>query len=382
MLNSSPWKGFYLDKGCHLFKHAGGRNGQILLDLMANDTVPVSVNYASVTNGVKTEGIAIPNLGTPGCDSARILEELMRASAEPLRPCENLQQTLETRFGATAAARLADVAWKMYRAAPASLDAAGFPLSPFRRIKFLPDPQAEALKADPVLDDRIASASRAGATRNFYPARHGLRGFCERAEETLKKLGVRIDLGRKIEGFGEFDVDRVLWTSGLAALEKLRTGGDTIARHMHHVPMVLHYFVIEKTAEGPYTYLQDFDRDDHVFRASVPGAYAPDSCPDGLSYVCCEVPTTLDSPEWGDPAAFAERAWQELRQHGVVGPGRPIEQLSVKTPTSYWMPRVGYTEAAAEFLAAESSDASLISTDDLVFSKNEIVRSLRRTLHA
>jgi hypothetical protein len=383
VLNSSPWKGFYLDKGCHLFSHSGDRAAEVLLDLQVNDTAPVAVRYASVTNARKTDGLAIPNLESHGRYTANAIRcELLQAVAEPARPCTNLKQALGARFGPTAAGLLASIAHKIYRAVPESLDACGFPLTPFRRIKFLPDLEAEALKADPVLDDRVASALRAGAKRHFYPGRHGLRGFCDRAEERLKQLGVTLELGRPLENLDDVDAHCVLWTSGLPALEKLGTGGDTVARHVHHVPMVLHYFVIEKSAEGPYTYLQDFDLDDYVFRTSVPGNYAPHSCPEGLSYVCCEVPTTLDSPEWRDPAAFAERAWAEVRRHGVVTSAQPIESLSVKTPTSYWMPRVGYTQAAAklgDFLAAK---ASLQCMDELVFSKNEIVRAMLEGLHA
>jgi protoporphyrinogen oxidase len=402
-LSSAYWKGFYLDKGCHLFDNSDDRTTAVLLDLLGDNVASVSVRYASVTNGTKVDGIAIPNLEAYGPEVGRdLLYELIHAAARPPGHCQNLQETLDARFGATAGRYLATAAYKMYRIDPARLDAEAFRLSPFRRIKFLADPVADLLKESPLFDDRVASSSeadtmrfyrdraRAYPHRNFYPKTHGLRGFFENAGERLHALGVSMQLGQTIERLevtahaaaivlsnGEkITGDRVLWTSDTRTLEHVLMRGTTIADYVHSVPMVLHYFVIEKAAEGAYTYIQDFDVDDYFFRASVPGGYVANAHPEGLSYVCCEVPTTVESPEWQSPEAFAERAWAQLQRYGVVRSDRPLDTLTVKTPTSYWMPRVGYGNACKSITAHLEDTPRLVCADDLVFSKDDIVRSL------
>jgi len=403
VLNSANWKGFHLDKGCHLFDNSDDKMTAITMDILGDNVAPVLVRYASITNGIKAEELAIPNLEAYGPAAGRdILHELVEASVAPDRPCANLQQRLDARFGATAGRYLAAAARKMYRAEPVSLEAESFRLTPFRRIKFVADPVADVLKGSPVLDERVASSSqsdpmrfyrdRAGMYphRNFYPKAHGLRGFCEQAQERLNKLGVSVRLGQAMERLRldsnkaavvlsngeEISGDRMLWTSGLEALEKFLGESRAISEYIHHVPMVLHYFVIEKSAEGPYTYVQNFDLQDYVFRASVPGGYVAGACPEGLSYVCCEVPTTMDSPEWQRPDDFAERAWAELQKYGVVRADRPVETLTIKVPTSYWMPRVGYGEASRKMAAPLKDEPRFVRTDDLVFAKNDIIGSL------
>lgn len=399
----SDWNGFCLDRGCRLFSNSDDTTTAILMDILEDNVAPIMVRYASVTNRIKTDGVSIPDLGAYGQDAGRdILRELVKASAQPDGECRNLQEKLDARFGATAGRYLAAAAYKMYRTEPVTLEAESFRMTPFRRIKFLADSVTDVLKENPVLDDRVASSSqsdpmrfyrdRAGAYpyRNFYPKAHGLRGFCEKAQERLDKLGVSVLLGQAMERLDinsrgaavvlsngeEIRGDYMLWTSGLEPLEKFLGLENTIGAYIHHVPMVLHYFVIEKAAEGPYTYLQNFDREDCVFRASVPGSYGANTCPDGLSYVCCEVPTTIGSPEWNSPEECAQRAWAELQRYGVVRSDRWLETKTEKTPISYWIPKIGYLKVAHGITSRLQDKPRFVASDELVFSMNGIISSL------
>jgi protoporphyrinogen oxidase len=406
-VSSAPWKGFHLDNGCHLFDNSDDTITSIVLDILGDNVAPVAVRYASVTNRVKVDGISIPDLGAYGPDVARtVLSELVLAAATPEGDCRDLQDKLDARFGATAARYLAAAATKMYRVEPDQLDTAAFRLTPFRRIKFLADAAADRLKQNPVLDDRIASSSetdpmrfyRERATvyphRNFYPRTHGMRGFFETAGERLKTLGVsvrldqdvtRVDVGTHaitltLANGTTVSGDRLLWADGLATLEEKLLGETTLAERVHRVPMVLHYFLVEKGAEGPYTYVQDFDAEDYVFRASVPGSYVASTAAATLTYVCCEVPTTTESPEWKAPEAFADRAWRQLQRDGVVLSNRAIDALTVKTGTSYWVPRVGYGEAREHVVTQLHGIPRILCADDLAFSKEDIIRSLLQAI--
>ncbi|MDJ0677010.1 MAG: NAD(P)-binding protein [Calothrix sp. MO_167.B42] len=407
VLYSANWKGFYLDKGCHLFDNNSDITTSILMDILQGEVEPVSVRYASIINGIKTDGIAIPNLATYGEKSVQnILNELLAVLDKPNSSCTNLQEKLDARFGETASNYLASAAYKMYRTAAAELDADAFPLTPFRRIKFLDDSIANVLKESPTLDERIAASSQNDpmkyyrdsaqtySFRNFYPKEHGLRGFCEKAKQRLEELGVTTIMGYGIEKLNftssqatvilsngeEISGDRILWTAGIEPMGKLLGYSEEISKYIHHVPMVLYYFVIPKDMEGQYTYLHNFQQEDIFFRASVPGSYGIKTCPAGLSYVCCEVPTTLNSPQWHSPEDFVELVWKELQQYEVVREGRPLDTLTVKTPTSYKMPKVGYQDIITKITDSLKTEHRIIGADQWDFSKNDIINSLQNVL--
>lgn len=404
VLNSVPWKGFHLDKGCHLFDNDEDFTTFIVMEILGHKVHPVSVKYASITNRIKTEGFAIPDFGVYGDRIKRdILYELVQAAAKGAQPTsQNFQERLEVQFGATASHLLTKAVRKMYCVDAVNLDESAFALSLFTRIKFLDNPLANILKISPTLDDRVAASSQADpmrfyrhkaqkySFRNFYPPTHGLRGFGEAAERYLPQLGISLIMGRSIDKLtfdksnvsltlsnGETVVgDFLLWTAGIEPLVKTMGVVNHVAEYIHHVAMVLYYFVIPKEGEGSYTYIHNFDQEDLLFRASVPGSYGINNCPDGLSYVCAEVPTTIGSPQWHNPQGFADQVWQELQRYEVVCCERPIDMLCVKIPTSYKMPKVGYWQALEE-TTKQINEHRLIGAEQWDFSKNQIIRSLQ-----
>jgi protoporphyrinogen oxidase len=414
VLNSIPWKGFYLDKGCHLFANEDNLTTRIVMTILEDEFEPVHVRYASVMGGLKTDGIAIPNLGSFGQQVAQtILYEVVEASAEAEQASQNLKRQLEQRFGVTAAGYLARAAYKMYRIESTEIEADALRMTPFRRIKFLDDALANILKQSPSLDARVAASSQNDPMRfyrhqaqeysfkNFYPKEKGLHRFCEKAEEKLRELGVTILTDTKVEQLTvntqrarshshvtlrlstglELVGKRVLWALGLDVLEQLFGWGRQIAAHIHQVPMVLYYFVIEKDAEGPYTYLQNFSQENRFFRASIPGGYISDSaCPDGYSYVCCEVPLSIGSAEWENPKHFAIPVWQELQKYEVVRSHQPIDMLSVTVPSTYKLPKVGYQQAVKQVTERLAHYPQIVGAEAWEFSKNDIIRSLQRAL--
>jgi protoporphyrinogen oxidase len=407
VLYSSEWKGFYLDKGCHLFDNTSDMTTSIIMEILQGDYAPVSVSYASVINAVKTDEIAIPNLASFGKNSARdILMELLIASTKPELNYQNLQENLDARFGAIAGSYLAIATEKMYRTKAIDLASEAFALTPFNRINFLDDAIANVLKESPTLDNLVAASSQSDPMkfyrdqaqaydfRNFYPKHYGMRGFCEKAKQHLVDLGVSMVMGSGIERLDtnntkvkvmlsngeEIAGDRIVWTAGIESFAKLQGYGEIISQQIHHVPMLLYYFAIEKEMEGKYTYLHNFDTQDLFFRASIPSSYGVNNCPEGLSYVCCEVPTNLDSPEWDRPEIFLEQVWFEMKQYEVIKQGNPMDSIITKTPTSYKMPKIGYPKAAEEITSFWKDNDLIIGLEQWDFSKNDIIQSLNKAL--
>ncbi len=405
VLRSVEMDGFVFDKGCHLFSNEADTITEIMMEILDGEYEPVHVKYASIINRKKTDGFAIPDFCSFGEDVSRqVLWEILEAAAAQPSESRNLQEVFDKRFGPTAGGLLTEAARKMYRLPPEELDAGGFGLSFFHRIRFIEDEAALVLKQSPPLDERIAASSqndplkfyRDTATkhdfRNYYPTGRGLLKFCENAERKLAEAGVTVRCGSPVESleFGDdckvafeggetLTGDRVLWTGEIEKLTSMLRLESAIGDYIKHVPMVLYYFVIERGTEGPYTYLHSFDAEDIVFRASVPGSYVEDSpCPEGKTYVCCEVPTDIGSPEWENKDAYASKAWEELQRHGVVTGDQPLDTKAFTIPVTYKMPKIGYWTELEQIEEVANKEPRLIGATEWDFSKNDIIRTILR----
>jgi phytoene dehydrogenase-like protein len=405
VLNSAEWNGYCLDKGCHLFDNDSNAETSIALELMQQAYIPINVVYASVTNGTKTDGIAIPDLQAFGEDRARdMLYEVTRASTDA-GVCEssgNLREVLDRRFGTTAGNMLGEAARKMYQIDIEELDASGFRLTPFNRVKIVDYEMAQVLKQSPLLDEKIAASSqgdplkfyrdKAGKYpfRNFYPNKSGMRGFCESASRCLDEQGVRVlmDCGLKDLQFGAsgaravlsngeiLEVDNVLWAAGIEPLAQFLGLEALVGRCLHQVSMVIYYYMFAKGLEGEYTYQRNYDPQDLFFTASLPGKYGPGTCPEGYSYACCEVPTHVGSPQWEDPEASTRRIWEELVRYGMVTGGEPEHTLAFKVPKTYKMPKVGFGTLVDAIWEKIGRESPIIGVEDWEFSKNDIIRDI------
>lgn len=406
VLVSRQWNGFWLDNGCHLFANDDDESTAVTLTILGDAAAPVAVRYASVTNGVKTDGTAIPDLAAYGPEYAqRIQTELTGAGDDGA--CRNLRERFDVRFGRTAGALVDSAFHKVYRIESSKVEADALRLTPFRRIQFLEANKARALKGlSSALDQRVAAPSQddpmrySGATkqgyphRNFYPIGRGMRTFGELAAARLKSVGVDLQLGVGIAGLKEhssgvelkladgrvLEADHVAWTATTDAFARLQGMHDAISPYTHRLAMVLYYFAIPKDAEGPYTYVHDFDRDHRVYRASVPGSYALDACPPGQSYVCAEVPTSLESPEWDDPDALRDVIWDEVRALGVAQ-GIPIDACHAKVAGAIVLPLIGYSEALRKALAQFEGSEKTVGLFESDYGKTNIIRSVRETIN-
>jgi protoporphyrinogen oxidase len=224
--------------------------------------------------------------------------------------------------------------------------------------------------------------------RSFYPKSGGMRGFATRAGRVLERAGVNIHNSVTIralslggsprlvtEAHGEFSPDRIVWTLGMGRLEPWLGGTKNIAAASVSVPMVLFYFAIEKSQETGMSYVNNFDETGLIFRASVPGAYGQENCPQGKSYVCCEVPAPTDGPVWQDPEQFVERVWQEALELGVAV-GRPLMTRCQKARESYKAPRVDFWQRSRELNHLAAQEPNLTVAPEWNFSTNRTITDL------
>lgn len=395
------WRGFSLDFGCHLFGNESDTSSQVLLDLMGGEVVPVDVRFASFLGGIRTDGFELPNLDSLGADvRSRILYELIEAAAPGTeKTSENLEEFLTNRYGQTACSVLNRCLHKALRVSARALAPEAIAATTFRRIRIGSDKMADLLKQIPTLDERIARGSaedpmryyrnqvRLYPHRSFYPATGGMLGFAQRARRRLEELGVDIVTGSEVTALelGEqisvrsaeqvFQAEQAVWTLGLGRLEPLLGGANRIAEASYTVPMVLYYFDIAREQERGMSYVNSFDESELVFRASVPGSYGPGTCPEGRSYVCCEVPTSLDDPVWNDPDAHRERVWDEAVRLGVAQ-GAPEACLVQKAKASYKAPMADFFRRSELLEARLSRQKQLIVPPEWAFSTTRTILEL------
>lgn len=401
------WEGFSLDYGCHVFGNESDRATALLLGLLGGGAHPVHLRFASIFNRVTTAGFELPALDSYGRElSAQALLELLERLEGPTLPPKSLQDLLENRYGPTVRSLLDRALNKVFGCSSSELAPEAISATTFGRIKLLDDSLSRTLKQIPELDARLAASSqddpmryhrknvRLYPYRSFYPLRGGMLGFIESAKQQLERAGVRFVKDDPIRTLTtqphphielqsglRLDSARLLWTSGLARLEKLLLGTETLRSAAVQVPMVLYYFAIEKQQETGLSYVNSYDPEDLVFRASVPGSYGQENCPPDQSYVCCEVPTALDRPEWQDPAAFAEHVWSEACRFGVVQ-GAPRAQKFQKVPVSYKAPRRDFFRLAEPIRTELTHHPLLLVSNEWTFSTTRTILSLQELLQS
>ena len=405
VMYSDEWNGFYLDKGCHLFDNENDEITDIMHEIMDGDVIRIQVKYASVTEGTKSNGIAVPDYKVlDRATQAQILFEVVEAATASSIEGFTLADLLRHRYGHTLAERLSSAARKMFHIDPSELDPVAFSSTAFRRVRIVPDKLSLLLKESPALDERIAASSqdeplkfyRHQATRyphrNFYPHGKGMRSFCEKALSHLQPLGVNVVFGETVEGISNheagqklvlsngqiLEADRVLWAMDAGVLAQIVFDRNPLQDLVHGVPMVVYYFKCPEEQVGDYTYIHDFSEDTLIFRASTPGVYGQQVDADGMTYVCFEVPTKMGSPEWNDPDAYLNAVWQEALSLDIVRGEQPKEHKVLRAPVSYRVAKKGFAVARDELMARlQDFSERIFVAEQTAFSKVDIVATLK-----
>jgi protoporphyrinogen oxidase len=365
VMRSFEWNGLALDLGCHLFDNTSERTFSIMQALGHGEFHPVDVRYGSITEGRKTDEVAVPDFSGSGEDRLKtIVWELLEATGTNRTDAADdasLSEYLSAQYGAEVHNALVPVVEKIFRVSPDRLDWRSVFSAPIRRIRVAPDPISRVLKESQALDQKLAVSSIDDPLRfidgavdrfphkNFYSSSGGLLGFCTRAEDCLRAIRVDLAFGARVqaikahrdsvecevEGGAVYRGNRLLWCLDVGPLASLLKCGTSTADLYVPVPMVLYYFLVPEDTKVGFTYLHDFSPNSKIYRVSSPGFYGGQANADGLSYICCECPTEVGSELWRDPGKFRGEVWAEVKEIGVVKAERPHGTKVVKTPVSY-----------------------------------------------
>jgi hypothetical protein len=402
VLFGGKWKQYSLDLGCHLFDNTNPEHTALLIEIFGDIIEPIFVQYAGRTCQHWHENFTVPSLARSPATQADLLLDLMQArSSNQQQSVHNYQQYLIERFGLSAGHLLVRACMKKVQFDPALLDPVACRVVLFDRVNMFDQQLSLFLKKIPEIDQVLAThsvedpmrfypeAKKVYPHRNFYP-RGGTNNFCIRAKEYLERIGVEIHLGTKIMQFDNNTVQldsglsisckKLFWTLELEKAEKLLLGSSEIESYIHPVPMLVVYFEVLEKDIAEYTYLHDHSDDTAVFRFSSIGKYSKQNI-DGYSYICCEVPTRLESEYWKNPDLFIEQFWQEAKLLQIVNSNAEYADYKIlKAPVTFKLPKIGFSAMEQQVRNKLSQFDTLILTDSSYFSTQDIAKVIHDEL--
>jgi hypothetical protein len=284
---------------------------------------------------------------------------------------------------------------------PSQLDPVASRVVLFDRVNLFEQDLTLYLKSLPDLDDVLAAHSNEDPMRfypeakvvypyrNFYP-KGGTNQFCEKAHSFLAQLGVRVLTGCMIDRLEagavvldtgeEVQFKKIFWTLDLEKAEKLAFGHSEMEKYIYPVPMVVAYFEAPLDAVSDYTYLHDHSDDTVVFRVSSAGKYSQQVV-NGHTYICCEIPTSIESVYWKNPELFIDQFWEESVMLGMIAPQTCYTDYKVlKAPVTFKLPKLGFSAMEARVRTKLGSFEHLILTDSSYFSTQDIAVVIHREL--
>lgn len=369
-LNSKPWNGFWLDNGTHNFDIRTPLGEEFFLDILRDDALIFEdQQWGTTTGSTWTYGFEFPEFHLDHPDiSKAIMAELVTLSKQPKPPLpDDYVGWYRSRYGDTLADQIMPMVQKYTGSDPAqvSADARGL-LGMFTRVRLGSDDEMIALKeASAFWDDRLAVTLACkdprfigkNANKRFaFPAKKGLKGFCEAAERRLADLGVTLfksapvtditDTGKAVTvkaGAHQISAPILFWSLPEIGLGKIL--GIEIDLAKSAIPVGTSFFVFEvpkDSIQGP-DYLHDYTLDRLPFRYNKAGVYGNQTKEDGYTYVTCEVPAHPAALKDTATEAAADKAWAALLDVGYLHPDTTYRDRTFwGHPVAYTLPKIGW----------------------------------------
>jgi len=409
ILCSKEWDGLYLDKGCHLLDFADAKSGRLFQEILGDAIHPVERRYASINRGLKSDGIAVPDMSLfPVKERTRAVHEIRAQARETETQCNTLGEKLVRHFGETAGNYVSNCVRRISMHDPGELAPEAFEtLRLVHRVRLGPDNEMEDLKSDPVLNERLAVASQTDPLRfyrhetpfthrNYYPSRKGMHGFCEVVADYLRTVGVELRLTSRlnellvcsskvkaiVETGDKIEADLCYWSLPTSLF--LRTIGvdDPLASYSRPVSMLLYYFRLRPEFVSDYTYIHDFTPERLCFRASAPGVYGRQTDRDGNTYVCAEIPVRAGTELWHTPEKETERIWEEMKDMDMVHRNGCFTAFRVeKLPVAFVLAGRGWGSAKSVHDSALATyKGSVLFGNSDTFGKTAIINAVESDL--
>lgn len=414
VLYSSEWDGLFIDKGCHLLDLHHAHSRQFFGEILDRNLSAVTCKYASVSGDGNRSELAVPDLQhLPKQVRQDAIAEVQNVALQNPPSGKSLADALANRYGNIIGGQLVDCARKMIAQNPHDLDSLALAsIGPLSRIRIGPDEEMLRLKqTSPSLDERLAASQAAvlaskgidgnGPARNAYPAKRGMRGFCEAASTYLQGMGVKIRTETNLEALSadgkaitaqisinnateKLTADRCYWSLPLVHLLPLTGVTDPCKDSSKAISMLIYAFRIAPEDAGDITYIHDYRSETRAFRSSTPGIYGMQQDRSGLTYVLCEVPCRMDEAIWREPEQFTQTIQREAVDIGVVSSFEAVRSVHVdRIPVAYTLPLKGAGDMNRKRLTALSRFSDrVVPGDSTAFGRAAITDAVAADLDA
>lgn len=408
ILYSSEWNGLFIDKGCHLLDFSNNDIANIYDSILGEEKVPVYRKYASINRGVKTDGIAVPDLSTFSKDErSRAIKELNECQVSLSNSNHSLKQGLQERYGNTIASYLYQAVKKLTTYLPEELSAEAIHSLPMERIRISSDEHMRELKKNPVLDAVLAVSSESNPLefypeqsdfpcRNYYPANKGMRGFCEAAKKYLEAIGVNIITNCSIKNIAiknnmlhvddakqEFVSDKAYWALPPSLFCRIMNIENPWQNCSMPVSMLIVTFSVKPEHIAAYTYIHDYTTETMIFRASTPGSYGQQLNKNGDTYLCAEIAARKESDIWNSTESYIDMIWLELKQIGLIDElANYIDFVIEKLPVAYMLQGKSWQNDSAAFgPIADSFSEHIVFSGSSSYGKTDLYNSIKNDLN-
>lgn len=402
VLNSPTWNNMNIDLGCHLFSNQGNENfTKDIINILSNEILKVSTSYSSFFQNKKTNDIAIPDFESLNRDDKNKIYHSLLNPSESISSVTSLEDFYVNRFGEEASKWINNFVKKAYGINSARLCKIANRQLPFNRIRIFPLKKALKLKESKFYDDRIAvpritnnlisSKENFFSFNEYYPSRGGLQFFCKKLEQKLIKNGVKFMLGNSIESIfadEKFNIKiqgsilkstYIYWAAPQYQLSNLFNIPINLKEFLFDVPLMLYYFTVERDMVSKENYIQNFDFDFNIYRASIQSNYADNNIPANIALICCEVPVNIGSELWNESEKYSQIIWEELFNMGIVFKSNYLNKKIIKTTAAYKLPLKGYLKAFNS-LKQEVIKERIFGISDWDYSKNDIMSNIYNDL--
>ena len=336
ILNGKKWKNFYIDNGCHLFD---GNEEQFNFFETVGGMQRHNVTYGSYNQGILKEDIATPEISNP--EQVKIvLKELQ--SLEKINNIQstknvNIKEVFIDKFGKTCGNYLSEIQTK-FTGLPSNIVAGEEfdKFSVFHRVRIGNDQISNDLKRkNSYLDKIICSSLESRGLNKFqvsmYPKEFGTSGIANNVKEYLQKNSISSIKNFKIVKIEEkedyFEIvgnngsvhksRKIISTLPYSLLSKL------LGQNLKATPTFVNYKIIileikEQHALENY-YVQDFDKNNSVYRSSNMGRYSNQYSDDGTTFVVAEIPYSSE-----EKVIDLQKIKNELIIHKILAPNTEV----------------------------------------------------------
>ena len=387
-LQSREWNGFWIDNGTHNFDIRTPLGEEFYNDILGQDALIFEdQQWACTTDKTWTYGFELPDFGAddPAFSAQALAELTALKSAQKGGPApDRYIDFYHATYGAALTDRIRPMMRKYTGSDPEdfAIEAKGS-MGMFSRPKLGSDDEMIALKSsDPFWDDRLGVSLHCGDERFIgknvnkrfcYPAKKGLKGFCDAAQERLTELGIDIFLSSGVSGIVDTDQgvsveagDHVLagrhmfWSLPEVVLAKvLKIDVDLMSSALPVGTCFFAFEVPEDSILGP-DYLQDYSLERLPFRYNKQGVYGNQTKADGSTLVVAEVPCHPKDIATITTDENQRRAWEAMLDIGFLKAGTAYSAATYwGHPVAYTIPKVGWRgpyDAAQAQIAAHSKN--------------------------